>query len=238
MKNIILPFLLLSIPVLLSAQGSSKTFRWGITFNPNLSHQFIVNDGTGTPEFEELLNEIEVFRFGYAVQSYVEWNLDESFALQLGLGYKRNGSATKRSELLFPDLINPNPSPNPVSGQETRTVFTRNNVEIPLNLVFRPWKRVMVSVGTSGLIVLSGGQELLIYDSDGNVSSTDISAGNPELNSFDVTLNFGIGATVFSINQKEVFVQPLFQLGLFNVYEPVPLNRKNYNIGLTVGLRI
>ncbi|KAA3640808.1 MAG: hypothetical protein DWQ02_01465, partial [Bacteroidetes bacterium] len=78
--------------------GQDSKFSFGVTFNPGISGQFLVNDGTVPGFVQTRFATAELPTFGFDGGFFVDYELSEKRTISSGIVYFQGGSKTKKRD--------------------------------------------------------------------------------------------------------------------------------------------
>ncbi|MEN0002781.1 MAG: outer membrane beta-barrel protein [Bacteroidota bacterium] len=225
-----IPLLLLFLlPTLATSQS---TFNWGINAYPHLAGTRVLSFGQLSNRQLAEINEREITRFGYGGGVFAQWK-GEKLAFQLGLSYLDTGYRTIRDTI-------PTDAPRPANATEQRLLFRYQYIELPVEIQFyqnfRDKYAFFFMLGASFSYNLNNTQTTIFYTGDTDTRDTD-TLPIEEFNRFNYAFQSGLGFEAKLNNKLGLFIEPVFQFWLQEVFKERELNRSLYTFGLKVGLR-
>jgi hypothetical protein len=221
--------LALALPLGLSAQSD---FNWGVSAYPHLAGTRLISFGLLSEREIADINEREITRFGYAGGLFAQWR-SEKMGFQVGLNYMNTGYRTIRDTI--PDGV-----PIPNQATEQRLQYTYRYIELPVEVQFyqkfRNKYAFFFMLGASASYNLSNTETTIFYAGDSDTRENN-DLPQEEFNRLNYAFQAGVGFEA-DINDKiGLFLEPVFQFWLVEVFKDMELNRSLYTVGLKFGIR-
>lgn len=231
MKKILL-LLSLLFPVIAFSQ--EKKFKFGVVVNPNISNNFLSNDGSVPDAVAEVFADIEKFTWGHYDYLFTQYSINARFKIQIGTGYSQSGYVTKKKELRFSQ-------PSPTDPEYSKFFYTYHDIIFPVLLRYNLGRRLnkfYLIGGIAPQVKISRTKTHKLWYPSGEITTqkTEDDPHSTEYRKTNCNGTIGIGYDMEISGKLHLLIQPTFDCNLFGVFQSASLNRRMYTIGLNAGV--
>jgi hypothetical protein len=229
MRKILVAALMLPAFYGISQTENTNRFGIGLSVIPTLNDYRYVKDGSNTTdEIEPIINDVETGYVDIQGGADVFYRLGKRFSVFTGIHNRQVGVNIKLDEF-YPFTTN-----DPSIPKKAVFKYRYQYFHVPLEVRFYAFKGLYAQAG-AGFNFLYGHRHRGIYTyNDGRVDERTIELYGEERKKMVFSADFQMGYT-FNRNGKFNYSAAAYSsIGLTNMFEEVPLNRKFYSVGIAM----
>lgn len=208
----------------------------GVNFSPDYNYRTIKrNENTsGIDQAIESRNDREVAKIGYTTGLNMAIIISKNMAFETGLQYSDKGYQTKKSDLNFDPI--PDPDNQPLMST-VKFDYSYQYLGVPLKINFSLGEgdlRIISGIGVTTNFLLNAQRSTIIANPDGKKKTTKNNK-TFEYNLIDLSPMISFGFDYRLNNFIRFRAEPTFRYGIIKT-ENAPIKENLWNAGVNVGL--
>lgn len=227
--------------------SESKKLFLGINLSPDICYRTLRNnDGNNiTSRSIDLLNQVEIPKFGYTIGLNTSYNFNKHFGIETGLQFSNKGYSNRKLDLrsgidsnvdttkgfVTPTLINSGNSPVKI-----KIVYNHLYLDLPIRVNFRFGEnkiRFISSIGLTTNIFIKATQTNISEYKNGETKRRTSKQQESNYKLLDVSPTISAGIEYWISPEINLRMEPIFRYGVLKIID-TPITGYLWNAGLNI----